>query len=266
MSNTRLDQNPEPDRLKDLRNSLRWLQGGQDVRSLRLQGVLAAVDLAILAFFLFGPYLRGSSYLVLDYTIAVWIGLELVAQAIIAGDAKAFAKRFMTWVDVFILATLLFPDLLFNFAFLRAIRIWAIGNNILLKEGLRRLGYNQWLDVVRACLNLVVFLFIVTGFVYTSFFYNEEGAEGFVDALYFTVATVTTTGFGDITLPGIPGKLTSIVTMIIGISLFVRLAQAVVRPYKVRFACPQCGLQRHDVDAVHCKACGHLLNIPDEGR
>jgi voltage-gated potassium channel len=87
-----------------------------------------------------------------------------------------------------------------------------------------------------------------------------------VDALYFTVATVTTTGFGDITLPGTAGKLTSVVTMIVGISLFVRLAQAVVRPYKVRFACTGCGLQRHDADAVHCKACGGLLNIPDEGQ
>jgi voltage-gated potassium channel len=106
---------------------------------------------------------------------------------------------------------------------------------------------------------------MMTGFVYTTFFYAQEGGAGFVDALYFTVATVTTTGFGDITLPGTLGKLTSVVTMIIGISLFVRLAQAVVRPHKVNFPCPQCGLQRHDVDAVHCKACGHLLNIPDEG-
>jgi voltage-gated potassium channel len=36
-------------------------------------------------------------------------------------------------------------------------------------------------------------------------------------------------------------------------------------PSKVRFPCPICGLQRHDVDAVHCKACGTILNIPDEG-
>jgi voltage-gated potassium channel len=267
MSNTHSDRTPLPGRLETLRDKLLWLQRGRDMRSLQLQAVLAVFDLAILAFFVFGPYLReGHSYLVLDYTIALWIGIELGAQAIIAGDVKTFAKRFMTWVDIFILATLLFPDLLFNFAFLRAMRLWAIGNSSLLKEGLRRLGCKQWLDVVHACLNLVVFLFIVTGFVYTFFFYGQQGAEGFVDALYFTVATVTTTGFGDITLPGTAGKLTSIVTMIIGISLFVRLAQAVVRPYKVRFACPECGLQRHDADAVHCKACGHLLNIPDEGQ
>ena len=109
------------------------------------------------------------------------------------------------------------------------------------------------------------FLFVITGFVYTFFFRTGAGLETYIDALYFTVATVTTTGFGDIVLPGIAGKLTAIVTMIIGISLFVRLATAIFRPAKVFFPCPQCGLQRHEPDAVHCKACGHLLNISDEG-
>src|SRR5690606_41570414 len=107
--------------------------------------------------------------------------------------------------------------------------------------------------------------FLVTVFVYSFFFSYQDAGTGFIDALYFTVATVTTTGFGDITLPGTFGKLTSIVSMIIGISLFVRLAQAIVRPYKVTFPCPQCGLSRHEADAVHCKACGHVLKIPDEG-
>jgi voltage-gated potassium channel len=33
----------------------------------------------------------------------------------------------------------------------------------------------------------------------------------------------------------------------------------------VRFPCDACGLQRHEPDAVHCKACGNLMKIPDEG-
>ena len=53
--------------------------------------------------------------------------------------------------------------------------------------------------------------------------------------------------------------------VIFGISLFVRLAQALFRPTKVYFPCPHCALQRHDPDAVFCKACGHMLKIPDEG-
>jgi voltage-gated potassium channel len=248
-----------------LRARLRRLEEGREPWALRLQALFACIDLLILAFFILGPYLRNTpSYLLIDYAIAAWIGIELLGRAVTSASLGAFFKRIMTWIDLIILVTLLFPDALFNFAFLRAMRIWAIGNSPLVREGLRWAGWLVYRDVVRACINVVVFLFMVTGFVYTSFFYGQDAGEGFVDALYFTVATVTTTGFGDIVLPGTLGKLTSVVTMIIGISLFVRLAQAIFRPYKVAFNCPTCGLQRHDADAVHCKACGELLNIPND--
>jgi voltage-gated potassium channel len=53
--------------------------------------------------------------------------------------------------------------------------------------------------------------------------------------------------------------------MIFGVTLFLRLLRSLLQPHKVRFSCPACGLQRHEADAVHCKACGRVLNIPDEG-
>lgn len=252
-------------RLNVLREKLRRIERGRDSRALRWQAVLAVVDVSIISFFIFGPFLRsGPSYLVIDYMIAVWILAELLARAFATGSVKAFLKRPMTWIDLVILATLLFPDALFNFAFLRAMRLWAVGGSPLFALILERLGGRRYKDIARASLNFLVFLFMVTGFVYTTFFYHQSGVVGFVDALYFTVATMTTTGFGDITLPGVLGKLTSVVTMIVGISLFVRLAQAIFRPYKVQYPCEKCGLQRHEVDAVHCKACGHLLNIPND--
>ena len=251
----------------NLRQRLRQVERIEGRNAFTIFAMFAIVDIAILAFFLLGPYLRaGPSYLVIDYMIAVWIGIEMTARAIAAPSLRHWALRPMTWIDFIVLSTLLFPDVLFNFAFLRVMRLWSIGRSPLLTKALRKTRYSHLLDVIRAIVNMAVFLFLVTGFVYTSFFYDRKGGEGFVDALYFTVATVTTTGFGDITLPGTLGKLTSVVTMIVGISLFVRLAQAVVRPYKVTYACHRCGLQRHDADAVHCKACGEILNIPDEGQ
>lgn len=251
---------------RPLRETLRRLERGRDPRSLRWHGLFAVIDLVILAFFLFGPYLRETpSYLVIDYLVAIWIAVELGVRAFIAPNLKLWLRRPMTWVDIIILLTLMFPQTLFNFAFLRVMRLWAVSHNPLVREAFRRAGYGHLRDIVRAVVNVLVFLFVVTGFVYTSFFYERPGMEGLVDALYFTVATITTTGFGDITLPGTLGKLTAVVTMIVGISLFVRLAQAVVRPYKVTFPCPQCGLQRHEADAVHCKSCGEVLNIPDDG-
>ncbi len=245
---------------------LRSLYQGQHRAALRFQVATAIVDVAILAYFLFQPYLPEiRTHIWIDLLIALWIAGDLTAQGLIAKDRAKWLRAPLTFVDFLILATLLWPHLLYNFAFLRVMRLWALSQRPLLKAILRRLHLLNRIDVVRASVNLAVFLFMASGFVYTFFFSGKEGSTGFVDALYFTVTTMTTTGFGDITLPGTAGKLTSIVMMIVGISLFVRLAQALVRPFKVTYPCTQCGLSRHDTDAVHCKACGHLLNIPDEG-
>jgi voltage-gated potassium channel len=113
---------------------------------------------------------------------------------------------------------------------------------------------------------LGVFIFVMTALVYETQHWRNPAIGNYADALYFTVTALTTTGFGDITLPGTSGRMISTVIMIFGVTLFLRLAQVLFRPHKVRFPCPSCGLQRHDPDAVHCKACGTLLNIPDEGR
>ena len=72
-------------------------------------------------------------------------------------------------------------------------------------------------------------------------------------------------GFGDITLTGTTGRLLSVGVMIFGVTLFLRLAQVLFRPPKVRYECPECGLSLHDADAVHCKHCGATIHIRTEG-
>jgi voltage-gated potassium channel len=120
-------------------------------------------------------------------------------------------------------------------------------------------------EVIFAVANLAVFIFVMTGIVYETQKSHNSQIANYADALYFTVTALTTTGFGDITLPGTIGRLITVVIMICGVTLFLNLAKALLAPTKVRFPCLICGLQRHDSDAVHCKACGTLLNIPDEG-
>ena len=120
-------------------------------------------------------------------------------------------------------------------------------------------------ELLFAVTNLSVFIFIMTGVVYETQRNLNPGIKNYADALYFTVTALTTTGFGDITLPGTAGRLITVVIMIFGVTLFLNLAKVLFSPTKVRFRCPSCGLFRHDIDAVHCKACGTVLNIPDEG-
>ncbi|WP_157019284.1 ion channel [Mesorhizobium xinjiangense] len=247
-----------------LRLTLRKLYHGRTKAAIRFQTAVMVVDFIIIAFFVASPMLRnGPAYLWIDYTVAAILTVDIVARGLAASDFWRWLRKFTIIVDLFILLTLLMPATLANLGFLRILRLWTLSTSGVLWRPIARRGYGDWRETGRAVVNLATFLFIASGFVYTSFFRDSAGLEGYVDAIYFTVATVTTTGFGDIVLEGVWGKLTAIVTMIIGISLFVRLAQALFRPTKVQFPCPQCGLQRHDPDAVHCKACGHLLNIPD---
>jgi len=120
-------------------------------------------------------------------------------------------------------------------------------------------------DMVLSALNLFVFMFIMTAVVYETQHRSNAEIANYLDAFYFTVTALTTTGFGDIVLEGQVGRLIAVVIMIFGVSLFLRLVQVMLRPVKVIHKCPQCALKRHEYDAVHCKACGHILNIEDEG-
>jgi voltage-gated potassium channel len=264
-----MDDAPQrtPFGLMRLRSTLRLLYHGRSPKAVRFQRAVLIVDLAIIAFFIAGPLLRDRpSYLWIDVAVAVLLLADIVARGLATTDLLRWFRQPTTLVDLFVLVTLLLPAWLANFGFLRVLRLWTLSRSGFLWQPLRKHGYAAWEETGRAIINLVTFLFIVAGFIFTFFEGPESGIEGYVDALYYTVTSVTTTGYGDITLPGVWGKLVAIVVMIVGISLFVRLAQAIFRPTKVYFPCPDCGLTRHDPDAVHCKACGNILNIPDEGQ
>ena len=179
---------------------------------------------------------------------------------------KEFAHP-ATWADLVALVSFLAPIVGEGYGFLRILRTLRLLHMYQFMARLRldSTFFRRNEETIIAVVNLAVFLFIMTGVVYQTQHWRNPAITNYVDALYFTVTALTTTGFGDVTLQGTLGRLISIIIMIFGVTLFLRLLQTLVRPQKVRYACPACGLQRHDVDAVHCKACGLLLKIPDEG-
>ena len=176
------------------------------------------------------------------------------------------------------LATLLFPAWLFNFGFLRVLRLWTLLHSEFFWRTRRATTTTTpgWRRSPSALASLVTFMFVVTGFVYASFRARHPGISGYLDALYFTVATLTTTGFGDITLPGNWGRVLSIVVMLTGITLFLRLAQTIFRPHKIKYLLPDLrpaaarprrrALQGVRRGAVHSRRRGVTeVGIRDEG-
>ena len=205
---------------------------------------------------------------VLNLIFGVCIVADLAARFIISRHRSRELAHPATWADMAAAVSFLAPAVAEAAGFLRVLRTVRLLHTYQLLARLRRDSpwFRQHEDVVLAAVHLAVFIFIMTGLVYGTQHQTNPGISDYIDALYFTVTTLTTTGFGDITLSGRIGRLISVAVMILGVTLFLNLIRAVLRPAKVRFSCASCGLLRHDPDAVHCKACGKQLNIPDEGR
>jgi voltage-gated potassium channel len=252
-------------RLSRLRAYLRALYHGRTPGAQRFRLRIIWLDFVLIAIFIAAPFVREEvAFIALDYAMAFIVGVEIVARALATQHFKRWFIRHGL-VDLVVLTTLLFPLWLANFAFLRVLRLWSLIHSDFFWETIgRKYDNTRWEETTKAVVTMATFMFLASGTVYALYAQKHAGVSTFIDALYFTTATVTTTGFGDVTLPGTMGKLISIVIMVAGVTLFVRLAQAVIKPAKVRFSCPTCGLGTHDQDAVHCKACGVLINIPNE--
>lgn len=246
----------------------RNLHYGTTGKVLRARLILLAIDLAILAYFVITTFLPPEHWITrIDYIIAGWLLLDMTGRMLADDDRVAFLTRPLVVLDLFIIVSLSIPALFGSFAFIRVIRAMRVSRSYLLTSRLRLhsrfFARNE--EAITSAINLIVFIFVVTAFVFVLQAPTNPDINNYVDALYFTIATLTTTGFGDITLVGETGRMLAIIIMIVGVALFIRLVQAIFRPHKVRFECPTCGLTRHEIDAVHCKHCGHELHIRTEG-
>lgn len=250
------------------RERLRELYFGEDRRSRRFRYGLIVLDLVTLGVFLVSSYAREHWWMVpVDLVLAALLVAEFSARLYAEDDRRRVCLSFATVADLVVILSLLLPAFVDNLAFLRVARALRLLRSYHLLRDLR--AESEWFrlneDIIQRTLNLGVFIFVVTSAVYVTQNDINPQIANYVDALYFTITTLTTTGFGDITLQGPGGRLLAVVIMVIGVGLFLRLLQAIFRPNKVRYECPDCGLLIHDADAVHCKHCGRVLHIQTEG-
>ena len=262
-----------------LNRLLFWLYEGSGRVPYLFRWSLLVLDFFSIAFFLWEPFHSWRSALhrhwavdVVDIFIAIYITLDFGARLYIAENAKRFFRKLHNIADIFVVATLIFSlvarPLFENLVFLRILRIVRIVRAFTFIRRLEGVsGYiDAHRDVIDRITNFVVFLFIMSALVYV----NQYGQDGSaihsqLDALYFTVTSLTTTGYGDVLMVGTGGKILSIVIMLLGLTLFVRMLQSIaLGDGKVRTQCEACGLDRHEKDAVHCKRCGALLQMAQD--
>ena len=252
-----------------LKHKLTELYTGNETASRRFRFGLIAFDaVTILLFVAVAPLPQTWQLEAAGFVIGLLILMDFSARFWIAENRKEMLSKVYTIADIVVIVSLLIaPFIHMNIAFLRILRGLRLIHSYQLMQDLRRTSpfFSRHEDAVIALVNLFVFVFFTTSVYFALFIDKEMGPTGYVDALYFIITTLTTTGYGDITPETPGGKLFSVLIMVVGVTLFVQLARAIFQPAKVSHRCTSCGLRKHDLDAVHCKHCGALIKIETQG-
>ncbi|MBW4695515.1 MAG: ion transporter [Lyngbya sp. HA4199-MV5] len=214
----------------------------------------------------------------------LWLILEAIDQGILVIFAIEYGLRFwcaehkarfffslFSLVDLLVILPFfigIFNIDLFNISFLRVFRWFRILRLIRFMEGKTIFGYVTTEDsaiFTRILLTLFIIIFVYSGLIYQVEHPTNPQAFGtFLDAVYFSVATMTTVGFGDITPVSEIGRFLTVLMILTGIALIPwQLGDLVKRLVKttnqVQTTCVSCKLSLHDADAQFCKQCGTKL-------
>ena len=169
-------------------------------------------------------------------------------------DLIAILPLFIGWTDIRFIRVFRW------FRILRIIRFWRIKRQIF--------GFKTEDSIVfvRIFLTLFTLIFVYAGLIYqVEHQINRDRLENFFDAFYFVVVTMTTVGYGDVTPLSEAGRFMTVLMIFTGV-LFIPwqlselIAQVVKTANSVEQPCANCGLSRHEPDALFCKQCGTELS------
>lgn len=121
--------------------------------------------------------------------------------------------------------------------------------------------------VLRIVYIICSIIFVSSGMI----FYAEHNLpdtqiQTFFDAFYFSIVTLSTVGFGDVTPASSYGRFITILIILSGIVFIpwqIRdlIQQLFTHAWKMDLTCQSCGMKFHDHDARHCKGCGSGLPL-----
>lgn len=118
--------------------------------------------------------------------------------------------------------------------------------------------------LARIIFTLFTIIFVFSGLIFqVEHLVNPENFQTFLDAIYFSVVTMTTVGFGDLTPKSEAGKFLTILMILTGIALIPwqlgDLIKQLLKTRQVNIICTRCHSSTHDENANFCKMCGSKL-------
>jgi len=179
--------------MNELHRIIELLYTGHSQRARRFRYGLIGFDALTIVYFIMTMALPATPIVMaLNATLGVLILIDISARLWISKNRRRELTRIYTMADIIVVASLLLAPLFTgNLMFLRALRGLRLIHAYHLLRDLRResLFFSRHEDAILAAVNLFVFIFVTTSLVFMLAFEEDAGPSGYVDALYFTVAT-----------------------------------------------------------------------------
>ncbi len=114
---------------------------------------------------------------------------------------------------------------------------------------------------------IVLMLVIILGSLMYLVEAGQNGFSSIPDSIYWSIVTITTVGYGDISPVTPLGKFIASFIMLLGYGIIAvptgivttEMALAARKKEDAHQVCPRCGKEGHDSDARFCKRCGEAL-------
>lgn len=203
----------------------------------------------------------------LDFIILIAFTLEYIIRFWAAENKRKFVLNPLSLIDLFIILQGYLRFL--NISYLRIFRWFRVLRLIRfidVKISVFRIQTEDGIIFARIIFTLLTIIFIFSGLIYqVEHPVNPEIFKTFLDAVYFSVVTMTTVGFGDVTPLSEMGRFLTILMILTGIALIPwqlgdLIKQLVKTANQIDTICIGCGWSVHDKDARFCKRCGTPLN------
>ncbi|WP_413160509.1 ion transporter [Capilliphycus salinus ALCB114379] len=203
----------------------------------------------------------------IDRGIVIIFACEYLIRFWVAEDKIKFFLNPFSLIDSIAILPYFFG--FFNVSFIRILRwfrILRLIRFIEVKLYIFRLQTEDGIIFARIIFTLLTIIFVFSGLIYqVESPVNPQIFGTFLDAVYFSVVTMTTVGYGDVVPFSEPGRFLTILMILTGIALIPwqigdLIKQLVKTANKIETTCSGCGWMSHDQDALYCKRCGTLLN------
>jgi voltage-gated potassium channel len=218
--------------------------------------------------------IHGSKLYIIEWFFTLLFTVEYVLRLLSIGRPLKYAFSFFGVVDLLSIIptylSLFLPgtQYLLVIRVLRILRIFRILKLVQYLHESRRIM--SALRASRKKITVFIFTVLTLTIIFGSLMYMIEGEQaGFTSipkSIYWTIVTLTTVGYGDISPQTGLGQILASIVMIMGYGIIavptgivtVEMSHAFQKKVTTE-ACPECSAEGHDADALFCKFCGAKL-------